>query len=259
MNDRGGEPRVHSSVDNALRLLLLLHSHDELRLTEMASLLDVSPSTAHRLVRSLQRHGFAEQDSASKVYRAGHALSAADPILRRALLREGAKTLHAIAATTGETSHLAVLEGRQVRYLRAVEGSRVVRVSSRVGEVLPAHCSSVGKAMLAHHNDADLRRLYPATATLESRTPASIATYEELMREVCRVRDDGYAYNDAESESGVAAVAAAVVVEQRAIAAVSCAMPTDRMTDQVLTSTVTTVTTLARELGEAISRSWTSS
>ncbi len=255
MNDRVPGPPVRSSVDNALQLLLLLHSHDELRLTEIASLLDVSPSTAHRLVRALQRHGFAEQDPVSKVYRAGHALSSSDPTLRKALLREGAKTLQAIAAATGETAHLAVLEGRAVRYLSAVEGSRVVRVSSRVGEVLPAHCSSVGKAMLALHSDADLRLLYPPSSKLEVRTPASIATFEELMLEVGSVRRNGYAHNDAESESGVAAVAAAVVVDDRAIAAVSCAMPTDRMTDKVRASTVTTVTTLARELGEAISRS----
>lgn len=255
MNDRVSDPPARSSVDNALHMLLLLNTHEELRLTEMATLLEVSPSTAHRLVRSLQRHGFAEQDPASKLYRAGHALSSADPILRKAVLREGTTTLHAISAATGETSHLAVLEGSSVRYLSAVEGSRAVRVSSRVGQVLPAHCSSVGKAMLALHSDADLRLLYPPSSALEVRTPASIASFEELMLELGRVRSRGYACNDAESESGVAAVAAAIVVDGRAIAAVSCAMPTDRMSDPVLTSTVAAVTTFARELSEAISRS----
>src|ERR1700678_2878851 len=101
------------SVDNALKVLLLLGERSELRLTEVAAYLHVATSTAHRLLAMLQYRGFMRQDPRTKAYLPGTALTGvAFSILQRFDVRG---VLHPIVESLSrdlaETSHLAVLDG----------------------------------------------------------------------------------------------------------------------------------------------------
>lgn len=144
-----GEPAVPSypiaSVDNALRLLLLFKEQSTVRLIDACQYLGVAHSTGHRLLAMLAFPGFARKDPASR-------------------------------AEFDETAHLAMLEGNEVRYLDAVESTRTLRVTPRTGALVPAHCTSVGKALLAVLSRADLHALYPEPDKLPLRTSRSIAT-----------------------------------------------------------------------------------
>ena len=138
-------------------------------------------------------------------------------------------TLEAVSAEFAETVHLATLEGSQVRYLDAVESSNALRVAVRTGMTLPAHCTSVGKALLAQLTTDQLHTLYPADK-LAGQTERTLTSRRELERELERVRKRGFALNVGESEEGVTAVAAAVVDEYRgAVAALSVAAPSSRV------------------------------
>ena len=107
------QPTSLSSVDNALRLLHVLAQRPEVGVAEAGRLLGVARSTAHRLLTSLVVHGFAEQDTQTRVYRAGPALAQARPgTVRRFDARTHARPyLEAVAQVTGETVHLIVLAG----------------------------------------------------------------------------------------------------------------------------------------------------
>ena len=105
-----------------------------------------------------------------------------------------------------ESVHVGMLDGANVRFLAAVEGPAAVRVASRLGRTLPAHCTSTGKALLAQLPESELRQLLPEEQ-LERVTPHSIATRSELEEELSRTRRRGYAANREESEEGVASVA----------------------------------------------------
>jgi DNA-binding IclR family transcriptional regulator len=196
------------SVDKALKLILLLSEQPEIRLSEATRYLDVASSTAHRLLAMLQYHGFVRQDPTSKIYRAGPAItSVAFAVLGRLDIEGTAKpVMHRLSEQLRETVHVGMLEGATVRFVAAVEGPTAVRVASRLGLTMPAHCTSTGKAMLAQLSDAEIHRLYP-DEDLEQLTEHSIDSRATLLSELGRIRQRGYAVNREESEESVASVA----------------------------------------------------
>jgi DNA-binding IclR family transcriptional regulator len=111
---------------------------------------------------------------------------------------------------TGETAHLGIMRGAtSVLFLDSVESDRVVRTSSRVGRLLPAHSTATGKALLAQRTDEEVAALYPS-GVLEAPTPRALTKVKELIEQLAEVRRLGYAVNIGESEDDVAAVAVAV-------------------------------------------------
>jgi DNA-binding IclR family transcriptional regulator len=213
------------SVDNALRLLLLLRRDGVLRVTQVADELGVAHSTAHRLLASLRHRGFVVQD-AGRAYRPGPAcaeLGSAAYVLGLApLVRDH---LERLGAGIGESVHLVVRTGRQVRFIDGVEGTQLLRVGSRTGMVLPAHRTSGGKALLAEVPGAAVAMLY------DDGDPPLAA----LQRELATTRRRGYGLNVEESERGVVALGVAVHdADGRAVAAVTVAAPTARFRRQDL-------------------------
>jgi DNA-binding IclR family transcriptional regulator len=223
------------SVDNALKILLLLGERPELRLTDVAEYLNVATSTAHRLLAMLQYRGFMRQDPRTRAYRAGTALtSVAFSILRRFDARE---VLHpfvlSLSRESAETAHLAFLDGATVQFIDAVESPQATRVSSRLGKSMPANCSSTGKAMLAYCTDDELRRIFP-DEELGGLTPNSIRTRSALEKELQRVRRRGYATSNEEGENGVCSVAVAYPPREVPVRlALNLAVPVHRMNKEL--------------------------
>ena len=126
-------------------------------------------------------------------------------------VREQARPMmEELAAETGETVHLGALEGNQVRYVDAVESECALRVVARTGTLVPAHCTSLGKALLAQLTDQQVAALYPTSAEpFAARTERSITTQAKLMKEASRARARGYAVNAGETEDDVGSVAVA--------------------------------------------------
>ena len=240
-----------SSVDRALQLLGMLRETPEIRLSDAARRLGVANSTAHRLLAMLVHHGFVAQDPATKVYRAGSALLNIGLAAVQALdIRSVAHPfLVEIAEVTGETSHLAQLEGARVRYIDAVESQKALRVASRVGMTLPAHCTSVGKILLAELDTAALRTLLP-TLDLPAETEHSITDRSELEAQLEIARQRGFAVNAGESEDGVSSVATAVRNARGvAVAAISCAAPAARLPERRMKALAEVLLDAAARLG----------
>ena len=173
-------------------------------------------------------HNFAVQDPASHVYRAGPALielgfaTAATTHVRQTLTA----TMERVAQATGETVHVGVLEGADVRFVDVVESQPALRVSGRVGTVAPLHTTSMGKAMLATMTDEQIMALLPELGGI---TPRTITKRDVLMQEVRRTRGRGYAVNREESEAVVTPVGVALTLrEYGLVGAMSVATPTIR-------------------------------
>jgi len=240
------------SVDNALRLLLMFRDRSEIRLSEAGEALGVAHSTAHRLLAMLAYYQFVRQDPASRAYRAGPALIEVGLSVVRAMdIRAVARPfLESLARTVGETVHLAVLEGTSARFLDAVESERALRVAARTGRVLPAHATSVGKAMLAALPGEELDRLYPGQ-TLPAQTARTITTKPVLLEELKKVRKHGYASNAGESEDGVSSIGVAVLdTNGRPVAAVSVAAPVSRMPAMTARQMAGPLTAVARQIAD---------
>lgn len=228
---REGPAYPIGSVDKALRLLLLFREHPVLRVTDASEELGVVRSTAHRLLAMLQHHGFVVQDPVSKAYRSGPALvDIGLAVVRDMDLRSQLHPyLEQLVAAVGETAQLMVLRGTEILFVDSVESEKALRTASRVGNTLPAHCTSGGKALLAALDPAVVRRLY-AGHRLEKPTPRSIGSREALERELERVRQRGYATNVDESEVDISAVAAVVRGRMGApVASLAISAPSSRL------------------------------
>lgn len=243
------------SVENALRLLLLLEQQRSLRVSEVSAALGVAVSTAHRLLAMLQYYGFVRQNPESKAYVPG-------PVLIRIgvaslqgmeLRKQVRPFLEQLSRDVDETVHLVVREGQQVLFLDGVESQKVVRVVSRTGASMWAHCTSAGKALLAELDDDALLALYPDTE-LPTLTSQSIGTRSALFAELESVRRQGFAHNSEESEVGVGSIGVAIKNRHGdVVAALSVAAPVSRLSghrflDELASRAKLTVAEISRDL-----------
>ncbi len=169
--------------------------------------LGVARSTAHRLLQQLAHFGFVTQDARSKNYAAGPALYDLGQVVavHDDVQSAAHKYLVALVQTFGETAHLCVMEGNDVRFVDGVESSKALRSGARIGTLLPAHASSGGKVMLAALPDDVVRERFPDEA-LHAVTRRTLRTRSALLEELHTIRRRGYAINSGESETGLFAV-----------------------------------------------------
>ena len=199
------------SVDNALRLLLLLREEPTLTVQRASAELGVAPSTAHRLLAMLRHRGFVEQDSGTRAYRAGPQLTEVGLAAIQELdIRRAARPhLERLVAEVQETAHLTVLRGTTVLFIDGVESPRILRAAARVGHSLPAHATASGRVLLAALPEQTVLELYP-DARLVPVTARTITSRRALLARLDEVRERGFALNEGESEDDVVAVAVAI-------------------------------------------------
>lgn len=219
------------SVDNALVLLQTVMRDGVVRVGEAARDLGVAKSTAHRLLAMLAYRGFVVR-APDRSYVAGPALTAprASADAAGLLVDRALPHLEALCAKVGETVHLMVLDGADVRFARSVESSQALRVGSREGVRLPARVTPGGLAILARLPACDVERLHPALH------PGS-AEMTHLLSQLATTRKAGYGLNYEATESGLTAISVALTTDDplpRAAVAVSA--PTVRLRrSQILT------------------------
>lgn len=224
-------PYPIAAVDNALLALQLVRERGSLRIADVSDALGIARSSAHRLLAMLAYRDFLHQDRATKAYRPGPALIGLGlAVVRDMDIRLAARPhMEILARDTGETVSLVVLDGARALFIDCVESAQPVRVGSRTGSAMPAHCTSAGKAILATLAPRSLCALYP-DRRLEAMTKRSIADRDQLEAELAAIRRRGYATNMLESEDDIAAVGVAITTAPAA--AFSVTGPAGRMTPQ---------------------------
>jgi IclR family KDG regulon transcriptional repressor len=243
-------------IDRAVAILEALGTRDDdLSLFELAERLDLHKSTIHRLLMVLERHRLVERHPESGKYGLGLKLfELGSKAFDRLGLGERARPyLERLAAETGETAHLCTLEAGEVLYLEKVEPSRTVRVPSSVGRRNPAHCTAVGKALLAFLPPTEVDALIRDRG-LKAYTRHTLTTPALLKRELRAIRDRGYAIDDEEIEEGLRCIGAPVRDHSgRVVASMSIAGPAFRLTRAKITGAARLVTkaadALSAELG----------
>ena len=243
-----GPVSTSQTLDRGLQVLeAVARAGDPLTVAEAAASVGLDRTVAHRLVATLAARGYLQRDS-SGGYRLGPtclALASAITDLRttaRPFLEE-------LRNATGETVHVVVLSGREVVFLDGIESVHTLRVGSRTGRLLPAHATSVGKALLAALPPEQVRALYER-ADLVAVTGRTITDRDALERQLAAVRECGYATNHGESENGVGSIGVAVrnlAGEPRA--ALSVAMPLERWSEAAEEQAASVLKSAAAALG----------
>ncbi|MCX5214735.1 IclR family transcriptional regulator [Kitasatospora sp. NBC_00240] len=223
-----------SQVKSALRTVQLLEyfagSPGMHSLAEVQEALSYPKSSLHMLLRTLVGLGWVETDATGTRYCIGvrALLVGASYIDGDAVVAVSRPILDRLADDTTETIHLARLDGTDVVYLATRQSQHSLRPFTRVGRRLPAHSTSLGKALLATHSDDQVRAMLPER--LEAVTEFTITDREKLIEELGRIRERGYATDREENTAGLRCFGIAIPYRTPARDAVSCSVPVARLT-----------------------------
>jgi IclR family pca regulon transcriptional regulator len=231
--DDGGGAALSGSLGRGLHLLAVLaDAHQPVGLSELTARAGFDKATTHRLARTLLSCGYLSQDADSRRYRLGmRVLNLGFSYLRGLDVREQALPfMHVLVREISESASLSILDGPEVVYIERLRAGNVcVGIEVHVGSRMPAHCSSMGKAILAWLPAVQVRQIL-STRPLVASTPYTITDLGRLERQLDDVRARGFAINDQEISLGFRSAAAAI--RDRAgvpIAALNAAVATARV------------------------------
>ncbi len=183
---------------------------DAMNLSEIARRIGVSRSSAFRLVHTLERLGYLAREDESKTYRLGaRVMSLGYAFLSSKDIAELARPeLRRLRATTRCSTHLGILDGRDVLYIARYAAHEPAGTMIAVGARLPAHATTMGRVLLAHRPAAYVREHFGGPlARFTERTPVTLDALEALL---AADRARGYAISHSNFESGIASIAAPV-------------------------------------------------
>jgi IclR family transcriptional regulator, KDG regulon repressor len=227
-----------SSVANAIRLLKVFSDDSyEIGISDLGKRLQLPKSTVHRLASTLIDANMLEQSEENGKYRLGLAMFELGSLVRRKMdvSSEAKPFLMALREKTGETVHLAILDGASIMYINSLESKQAIRMTLDIGMRKPAHSTAAGKVLLAFQ-PADVLEMVLAEGLL-GHTSTTIVDPDEFRHELAQIRTRGYAMNDEENQVGVRSVAAPVRdYAGNVIAATSVAGPAQRLTKKVMSA-----------------------
>jgi IclR family acetate operon transcriptional repressor len=222
------------TLARGLDVLGLFATHSpELTQKQIAELLGLPLPTVHRLTKLLVERGWLARDADTRRLSLGLELARLVPALLAGLgLPEAARErLRALAESTGETVNLAVLDRGQVLYLVSESGAKLLTLRAGVGLRLPAHCTALGKCLLAQLPEEQARRAagpepYPAL------TERTLTSWPALARDLAGIRATGVAGSRDEYELGLHSIAVPVAwIDGTRSAAINVSLPGARATD----------------------------
>ena len=199
-------------VERAFKLLRYIGEGKRARnLSTVSRELDINRTTLIRLIHTLQDQRMIEAIEEDGGYRLGAGLVSlgAQAIQGRDIVRVCQPILRRLCQDTGMSAHLGVLDGRDIIYLgRETPNSHLVS-NVRTGSRLPAHASSIGRAILAELGENNLRQLFagPAPLQITEKTPDTLAAILEQAR---ADHVAGFAWSEGNFEAGIGSCAAVV-------------------------------------------------
>lgn len=240
------------TLDRGLKILeIVAREERELTITEIANALDVHRTIAHRLVGTLEQHNFLARSQNNR-FKLGTGLIRLAGRIGGQLRMIARPALVALNEEIDETVHLVVPAGSDVLFLDGFESSKALRVTSRVGQALPAYATSVGKAMLARLPDEELQQMFPEKS-LKKIAPKTLATRSELFKQLEIVRNHGYAMSSEESETGVASIGVAILDQNGTVrAALGIGAPVSRLPPEMVPQLALAIQKASRRIGDLL-------
>ncbi|MBR1121172.1 IclR family transcriptional regulator [Bradyrhizobium lablabi] len=239
------------SLGRAFAILEEIARHREgIGLAELSKLVGLHNSTTFHLAKTMVSLGYIRQEKDSKRYRVGRPLFAlaASALDEIEMVNLATPILEDLSRETGESGHFAVRMGDAVIVIARTSGSGAFQLTDRVGVVRPAHCTALGKIILASLRPDQLKR-FLERVELKPSTKKSITDPNALLREIAEVRRNAIAIDDGEFNPEVRCVAVPVYnFTGDVIGAMGISGPIWRMTDQVLQSRAKSVQAAANRL-----------
>lgn len=239
------------SLGRAFSILEEVARHREgIGLAELSKLVGLHNSTTFHLAKTLVSLGYLRQEKDNKRYRVGRPLFAlaASALDEIEMVNVATPVLEDLSRETSESSHFAVRMGDAVVVIARTSGPGAFQLTDRVGVVRPAHCTALGKIILASLRPEQLKR-FIARAELKPSTPKSITDVDVLVHEIAEVQRTGIAFDDGEFNAEVRCVAVPVTdFTGQVIGALGISGPIWRLSNQALHASAQVVLAAANRL-----------
>ncbi len=242
------------SLGRAFAILEEIARHREgVGLADLSKLVGLHNSTTFHLAKTMVSLGYIRREKDSKRYRVGRPLFAlaASALDEIEMVNVATPALEDLSRETGESSHFAVRMGDAVVVIARTSGPGAFHLTDRVGVLRPAHCTALGKVILASLHQDQLER-FLARVELKPSTAHTITESPVLLREIAEIRRSGIAYDDGEFNLEVRCVAVPVKdFTGQIIGALGISGPIWRLSNQVMQSRAKTVQAASNRLSAA--------
>ncbi|MCL9818141.1 IclR family transcriptional regulator [Natronocalculus amylovorans] len=227
MNDNTSN-RV-KSIETTIAIIEALQPKEGARVTEIATELDIAPSTVHRHLSTLHDHNFVKK-SGDQYALGMRFLSIGGYLQHKKFEYRMAKTkIEDLAMETSERVQFVIEENGRRIYVHTAVGENAVETDSHIGKQGPLHCSAAGKAILANLPEPEREEILTGGG-LEQITPQTITDPDMLRKELTEIRNTQIAFNKEESTPGLHAVGTAVTGKNdELIGGISVSGPAHRM------------------------------
>ncbi len=244
------------SVARALAILnVLAEARTELALHEIAERMGLAKSTVHGLISTLKDFGYIEQCAFTYKYKLGLRLFEVGSIVALGwdVRTVAAPYIQKLLEEMRETVHLVILDKHEVLYIDKRETTESLRIASQVGMRLPAHCTGVGKTIMAYLDHEESQEIITKKG-LPRFTRNTITDPLTLEAELGRIREQGYAIDNQEIMDSLKCVAAPIRNQSgKVISAISISGPISRMQGErfqkAIDLVVRTGNTISEKLG----------
>lgn len=219
------------SLEKGMKVLELLADKEALSVTRVAQEMGFNRTNSHRYLATLRKLGYVDQDADSRYALNFKILELGGRFLGRFEIRPIARPfLQELSSLFRETVNLGLWEGRAIRVLDKIDSPNVLRTDPTLGTLMPAHCTSSGKAILAFLPPEELEA-FLAGAPFSAYSSSTLVSREALEKELAKTRDRGFAMDNEEWLPGITCVAAPIF-NYRGLPAysISLAGPSFRMT-----------------------------
>ena len=238
------------SLDRALGVLTSVARLDRAALSDLAREIGVPTATTHRILVTLQKHGFVAFDDERQEWMIGiEAYRTGATFLRRSSVLEiGRPILRRLMQDSGETANLAVPDGAEVVFVGQVETPNPIRAFFPPGARTPMYASGTGKAILAAMTDVALAKVLaktdPVAFTTHTRLPES-----GLAEDLSTTRARGWSYDSEERYEGMSCIGAAIFNSRgEPCAGISVSGPTVRFDEDRAPELASLVVQAARDI-----------
>ncbi len=257
MDDKKKREKTDYIIQSVVHALDILESFRDIKgdqgVTELAGRLKLHKNNVFRLLATLETRGYIEQDRLTGNYRLGVKTFEMGQafIAQTGLFKQARPVMDGLVRECNETVYVAVLRGDRVVYLDIAETTHSVRVANRVGTLLPAYCTAVGKAQLAYMSEAELDGIL-ARPRLQGYTKNTITEKDRLKAHLKEVARKGYALDLEELEPDVFCIGVPIMDHTgRTVAGMCVSGPGSRMGKRRME---TELMPLVKAAGAAVSR-----
>jgi len=217
------------AVAKALDVLEAFRSSESLTLAEISERVGLNKSRVFRMLHTLVERGYVEKNADGAHYELGIKLLERAACVRRDLRQLVLPFMRQLHEKFNETVNLAVLDNHEVLYIEMLESSRSIRMAEGIGYRSPIHATALGKVIAAHLPDSELKSVLGAIS-MTKLTDRTITTLARLKSELEKVRNNGYAVDDGESDPEAFCIGVPILDrDRRPIAAISVSGPTERV------------------------------